>query len=550
MVQENLRQLTINALRVGNFKAFSNTQYIPIRPLTLIYGGNSSGKSSILHSLLFAHHVIKNDGELDVYRTEAGGNSVDLGGFGQYVHRRDRSSVVEWAVDINAQILNTEILRQVEQFTVGVTLGLGIENKGIKVRSFFLKADGQAIADMSARRDGLLRLDRLNLQHPVVKLIIDEIMEATASDTREDVEAFINKEVVPETVAKLAHLFPREIEIAEEKSSSKFDSTIVSSRLNQIIGEVVRAIENDLGRLRYLGPLRTYPPRHFAFSRQQDENWYSGGGYAWDLLLTNSEVCQKVNHWLGSEDRMKTPYELIVRNLLSDRELTNRLDYLISEGYEKLAQELIVYFYDGNIYEKYQELEDLVWSDSSTKFKELISQLTDVNTLPETWVKEMISEGESISDLILIDKRTQTSVTHRDVGVGVSQVIPILVYCYGLSNGLVAIEQPEIHLHPKLQAELGDVFIESALGEQKNCFILETHSEHLLLRIMRRMRQTVSDELPEGVPPVKPEDVSLLFVNPDEDGSIVMEIPLSKKGELKKSWPGGFFEEGLEEVFK
>jgi predicted ATP-dependent endonuclease of OLD family len=270
MVQENLRQLAINALRVGNFKAFSNTQYIPIRPLTLIYGGNSSGKSSILHSLLFAHHVIKNDGELDVYRTEAGGDSVDLGGFGQYVHRRDRSSVVEWAVDINAKILKTEILHKVEQFTVGVTLGLGqgIENKGIKVRSFFLKADGQTIADMSARRDGLLKLDRLDIQHPVVRRIIDEIMEVTSLDTRENVEAIINKEVVPKTVAKLAHLFPREIEIVEEKQSSKFDSTIVSNHLNKIIGEVVGAIEKDVGRLRYLGPLRTYPPRHFAFSRQ------------------------------------------------------------------------------------------------------------------------------------------------------------------------------------------------------------------------------------------------------------------------------------------
>ncbi len=219
MHDKNLRQLSINALRIGNFKAFSNTQYIPIRPLTLIYGGNSSGKSSILHSLLFAHHVIKNDGELDVYRTEAGGDSVDLGGFGQYVHRRDRSSVVEWAVDINAQILNTEILHKVEQFTVGVTLGLGIEKKGIKIRSFFLKADGQTIADMSARRDGLLRLDRLDIQHPVVRLIIDEIMEVTSLDTRESVEAIINKEVVPKTVAKLAHLFPREIEIVEEKQS-------------------------------------------------------------------------------------------------------------------------------------------------------------------------------------------------------------------------------------------------------------------------------------------------------------------------------------------
>lgn len=79
----------ITALHLGNFKAFADTQRIPIRPLTLIFGPNSSGKSSIIHSLLLARHAIET-GELDVYRTNVGGEAVDLGGFGQYVYRRDR----------------------------------------------------------------------------------------------------------------------------------------------------------------------------------------------------------------------------------------------------------------------------------------------------------------------------------------------------------------------------------------------------------------------------------------------------------------------------
>jgi len=116
-------------------------------------------------------------------------------------------------------------------------------------------------------------------------------------------------------------------------------------------------------------------------------------------------------------------------------------------------------------------------------------------------------------------------------------------------NRLVAIEQPEIHLHPKLQAELGDVFITSALGDRRNTFMLETHSEHLLLRIMKRMRQTFEKSLPDGVPPVHPQDVSVLYVEPDGNRSIVREMPLNERGELVKAWPGGFFEEGLREVF-
>ena len=116
-------------------------------------------------------------------------------------------------------------------------------------------------------------------------------------------------------------------------------------------------------------------------------------------------------------------------------------------------------------------------------------------------------------------------------------------------NKLLAIEQPEIHLHPGLQAELGDVFLESALDGSGNTFLIETHSEHLLLRIMRRMRETSAGELPDGMPEVRPEDVMVLFVEPDGPQSIVREMPLNERGELVKAWPGGFFEEGLREIF-
>ena len=102
-------------------------------------------------------------------------------------------------------------------------------------------------------------------------------------------------------------------------------------------------------------------------------------------------------------------------------------------------------------------------------------------------------------------------------------------------------EQPELHLHPRLQSDLADVFIDSALGETKNTFLLETHSEHLLLRIMRRMRETYEGRLPEGALPVHPEDVAVIYVDPSGPQSIVQELPLNKRGELVKAWPGGFF---------
>lgn len=122
----------ITALRLGNFKAFSDTQRIPIKPLTLIYGANSAGKSSIIHGLLLAHHGI-NTGELDVYRTKIGGEAVDLGGFGQYVYQRKRNNVVEWAVELDSKQLQlgrlSKLFESVQNLRAGITIGSGLEGE-------------------------------------------------------------------------------------------------------------------------------------------------------------------------------------------------------------------------------------------------------------------------------------------------------------------------------------------------------------------------------------------------------------------------------------
>ena len=117
---------------------------------------------------------------------------------------------------------------------------------------------------------------------------------------------------------------------------------------------------------------------------------------------------------------------------------------------------------------------------------------------PPTATQRARSADETITTLSIVEADTGLTVSHRDVGTGISQLLPVLVNAAGAKERLIAIEQPELHLHPALQAELGDVFIESALGENKNVFLIETHSEHLLLRIMRRMRNTAEGTLPEG----------------------------------------------------
>jgi len=180
----------------------------------------------------------------------------------------------------------------------------------------------------------------------------------------------------------------------------------------------------------------------------------------------------------------------------------------------------------------------------------IISNLVDSDMAAEQWTRELARASvDQLRDLVLIDKRTNTPVSHRDIGTGISQVLPVLVAAYASAEKILAIEQPEIHLHPALQAELGDMFIESALGGRGNTFILETHSEHLILRILRRIRETTDGELPPGITPIRPEDVAVLYVLPDKDGAKVVEIPIRPDGEFAERWPQGFFVERAKELF-
>jgi len=242
-----------------------------------------------------------------------------------------------------------------------------------------------------------------------------------------------------------------------------------------------------------------------------------------------------VNRWLSAKDRLQTPYELRVRDLID----VDQIEEPLLEGLEELQQDGLAVEVEpggGDDRRTYEGSVQAFIKDPEEEARKLQSSIK-------------ASLGGDLTELIMTDLRSGTYVSHRDVGIGVSQVLPVLVSAYAATNQLIAIEQPEIHVHPKLQAELGDVFIESALGDRKNTFLIETHSEHLLLRIMKRMRQTFEHELPKAALPVGAADVMVVYVEPDGPRSIVREMPLNDRGELVKAWPGGFFEEGLREVF-
>ena len=124
-----------------------------------------------------------------------------------------------------------------------------------------------------------------------------------------------------------------------------------------------------------------------------------------------------------------------------------------------------------------------------------------------------------------------------DVGYGNSQVIPVLVAGLNAIEGSAFIvEEPEIHLHPKAQADLGDFFLE--LCKRGVQSIVETHSEHMIVRLQKHI---ASGEL-------NPEDLSIYYINPTSSGKELIRLELDSKGVFKREWPGGFFPERLNEA--
>jgi predicted ATPase len=177
-------------------------------------------------------------------------------------------------------------------------------------------------------------------------------------------------------------------------------------------------------------------------------------------------------------------------------------------------------------------------------------QLLTTNQAFDLKHEEMLSElnkNERKGKMVLIDDATQKELFPEDVGEGISQVVPIVAAAVDEHRGMLAVEQPELHVHPAIQVNLGDMFIQR-MHDSEGLTILETHSEHLVLRVMRRMRETFSGKLEDKRLTICPSDIALLYIERHDGETIVREMPLNKKGELVKAWPGGFFEEGLNEV--
>ena len=510
--------------RLTNFKAFGETVTIPIRPLTLIFGANSSGKSSIFQSLLLLKQTLEEAKNPNTALLPKG-SLVDLGTYRDFVHRHEidrnfeirahfdletplalspRKTVTEAALDIRFSYMEEHRLALLSRGNV--TVGGGRQPIASYPSNKIL--EGESDIHFHYKNKFWQRWwdalhccydDRSPSKYKELTFLISENFEVSAPDAEkwakesilmdrikaENSEEFdsISREKLDEWIPEMM-----DVEVYRYQNFLPYDpfrygsrtflpatdKTILYKWVGLPVMQTCSSFQAALEGLVYLGPLRSQPEHYYRSDNDVFEHVGQKGENFPSILLKEPDVLEKTNEnleHLGIEYRLE----------------------------------------------------------------------------PSALYHEDASPSDFFS-LHLIDTRTGIDASLRDVGFGISQVLPIVVQSCLSEKKTLLIEQPEIHLHPAHQAELGDLFIRSA-KERGNTLLLETHSEHLLLRIMRRMRETSTGKLPEGAVEVRPEDIAVLFVESDGSQSIVREMPLNERGELVKAWPGGFFEEGLRESF-
>jgi len=159
------------------------------------------------------------------------------------------------------------------------------------------------------------------------------------------------------------------------------------------------------------------------------------------------------------------------------------------------------------------------------------------------------SEVEFLVRLRLIDQNNR-HLDFKNVGTGISQLIPILSAIAFRSS---FIKQPEVHLHPKLQARLADCIIDalnsSILKKENRFFFIETHSEHLILRFLRRVRNSFLDKDLHTSLTMSASNISFVYFKPLKDETEIFEIRVDSEGNFLDRWPDGFFDERDEDIW-
>jgi predicted ATPase len=260
------------------------------------------------------------------------------------------------------------------------------------------------------------------------------------------------------------------------KSYAFPDQTRTYFQNSSFLSDLEIAYEKELDSIFYLGPLRDYPSRDYFWSKNKPSDVGKKGERAIEAILAATESGENRN--AGPNKRRKS------------------------------FQEIIAYW------------------------------LREIGVIDDFRVEE-IAPGSNRWQVSVIARKGGAEALLTDVGFGVSQVLPVITLLqYVPENSTVILEQPEIHLHPLAQANLADAIINAATHRNVQV-ILESHSEHLLLRLQRRIA--------EGT--LSSESVNLFFCEGSRNVSRISELDVDMFGRIG-NWPKNFMGDAFGETSK
>ena len=632
-----------NQLIVSNFRSWKGDNYIDLPNINLLLGSNSCGKSSIIHALSLlkqselSRRLIPNGSEIDLGRIEDQVNfhtkaksergPTDCIGFGfQYqiqpyditqlalFNRRTRREVgripLDNSVPDQAKNLATELgnLEYIERFDdlgaikeitlssrrqqllrVTITkvsskklqLSLKVTNDPTFWNLFVDLSNKEAIIDPFEQNIINAKINDLRNEAQVYtrewQIINVKIRQLKETDLPADQSQFSQLMKERRTISSKMHLVEEEIDNQMSALGSKIipgathknKCCYLADALSYTIETSFEALEEDnvvdhltsifLYDATRIGPYGT-PKRVQKISKHDD------AARAMELIHANSRsIVTTPFHLLKLA---KTQYEKCVSSIVRigpHRERPDRITFVNPNDKSTFV---------GT---KGENVMSIINQSSRTQMKELNKWLALLE-IPYI-VDKKFNKAFNISQLILKDTDGML-VSLADVGYGIGQVLPVILTSMLQKNTIITIEQPELHLHPKLQANLADLFIRSA-EKNNNTFILETHSEHIILRLKRRQREHVEandksiKNRPSELKRITSADrrfsrssfifffssilpiwksirnsvvLSVVEIKNHERRSELTKVTLNSDGEFDNTWPGDFFPERYNEL--
>ena len=583
----------LKEISIENFKAFGKKQIISLKPITLLYGPNSSGKSSLIQALLLFKQTLESMNKNIVLQPR--GNYVDLGGYAEFINDHDTKKNFSFGVGFSEYssyfyVYDTTVVcaKRSLEYTFCNREEKEIAIESLSISDSLLSAPVTIYKQMmnfsdlrnTSKQEGksrsVLVRESMDLQsesyrnatyYPSFQCAIDTEYESNVQ--------YLKKEI--QQVKKTIHDLKRTIREAdplnpgprEEENRLVWCANFEPPESKEEWYQRKKA-EGQSELLKQERALAVLQKIYKALTNKSFDQFSKISGVAFDSLVSLTN-CFPEALMTGREGLFKNVEDPLLLGSLHDSDSSDY--HMLPTTWILAASELFrlhlndlwyigplramperLYPFSGN-------LPSDVGIDGRYAPDILIARPDIVAMINQWFTRFDLNYSLKIDhitrdyyEISLIDKMTGSKASVKDVGFGISQIVPIIVQGLMAENKILCIEQPEIHLHPRLQAELADFFI-PITKERDDCngslnqVIIETHSEHLILRLLRRIRETTNGELEDEALALRPDQVAVIYAKPTENGTELTELRMSEDGDFIDKWPDGFFTEREKELF-